>query len=156
MRGRRRDRAPPTADSPPFAYHTCGRPWTRGLVCGLMTALGGLGHTLPYLIPHVNVATSVAVAVVLVELGAISYNRHAPDLAIPCPVGPGDRRVVALLLPRLAARRGVEGGPRGQAERGGRHGARRDLPGRVADLDALARRHPHRRRRRHPRLCLTN
>src|ERR1019366_6085532 len=28
-----------------------GRPWTRGFVCGLMTALGGLGHTLPYMIP---------------------------------------------------------------------------------------------------------
>src|SRR6185369_1444803 len=34
-----------------------GRPWIRGLVCGLMTALGGLGHTLPYLIPNFNVAT---------------------------------------------------------------------------------------------------
>jgi erythrin-vacuolar iron transport family protein len=53
-----------------------GRPLVRGLVCGLMTALGGLGHSLPYLIPDFNVATSVAVAVVLVELGAISYVRH--------------------------------------------------------------------------------
>src|SRR5436309_718236 len=41
-----------------------GRPWTRGLVCGLMTALGGTGHTMPYLIPHFNVATTVAIAVV--------------------------------------------------------------------------------------------
>jgi rubrerythrin len=53
-----------------------GRPWIRGLVCGLMTALGGLGHTLPYLIPEFNVATGVAVAVVIVELGAISWIRH--------------------------------------------------------------------------------
>jgi rubrerythrin len=53
-----------------------GRPLTRGLVCGLMTALGGLGHSLPYLIPNFNVATSVAVAVVMVELGVISYIRH--------------------------------------------------------------------------------
>jgi hypothetical protein len=53
-----------------------GRPWTRGLVCGLMTALGGLGHSLPYLIPGFNAATTVAVAVVLAELGAISYIRH--------------------------------------------------------------------------------
>jgi rubrerythrin len=53
-----------------------GRPWTRGLVCGLMTAVGGLGHTMPYLIPNFNVATSVAVAVVLVELCVISYIRH--------------------------------------------------------------------------------
>ena len=41
-----------------------------------MTALGGLGHTLPYLIPHFNLATGVAVAVVAVELGVISYIRH--------------------------------------------------------------------------------
>lgn len=53
-----------------------GRPWTRGLVCGLMTALGGLGHTLPYLIPHIQTATAVAVAVVLAELAVISWVRH--------------------------------------------------------------------------------
>ncbi len=41
-----------------------------------MTALGGLGHSLPYLIPHFNVATAVAVTVLLVELGAISSIRH--------------------------------------------------------------------------------
>src|SRR5439155_19451913 len=34
-----------------------GRPLARGVVCGLMTALGGLGHTLPYLIPDVYLAT---------------------------------------------------------------------------------------------------
>src|SRR2546421_8967800 len=50
-----------------------GRPWTRGFVCGLMTTLGGLGHSLPYLIPHFNVATAVAVVVVVAELGVISY-----------------------------------------------------------------------------------
>lgn len=53
-----------------------GRPWTRGLVCGLMTTFGGLGHTLPYLIPHFQLATAVAVAVVLGELAAISWVRH--------------------------------------------------------------------------------
>jgi hypothetical protein len=53
-----------------------GRPLTRGIVCGMMTALGGLGHTLPYLIPNVHVATYVAVGVVLVELGVISWVRH--------------------------------------------------------------------------------
>ena len=41
-----------------------------------MTALGGIGHTLPYLIPSFNTATSVAVCVVLVELGLISWIRH--------------------------------------------------------------------------------
>lgn len=53
-----------------------GRPWARGVVCGLMTALGGLGHSLPYLVPHFGIATIVAVAVVAVELGVISYIRH--------------------------------------------------------------------------------
>jgi rubrerythrin len=53
-----------------------GRPFTRGIVCGLMTALGGLGHTLPYLIPNFNIATAVAIAVVVVELGVISWVRH--------------------------------------------------------------------------------
>jgi erythrin-vacuolar iron transport family protein len=53
-----------------------GRPLTRGLVCGLMTAAGGLGHTLPYLIPDVRVATWIAVVVVLIELGLIAWVRH--------------------------------------------------------------------------------
>jgi rubrerythrin len=53
-----------------------GHPFLRGAICGLMTALGGLGHTLPYLIPEVKTATVVAVAVVLVELGVIAWVRH--------------------------------------------------------------------------------
>ena len=52
-----------------------GHPWLRGLVCGLMTALGGIGHTLPYLIRDFRVATGLAIAVVLVELWAISWIR---------------------------------------------------------------------------------
>jgi rubrerythrin len=53
-----------------------GHPWVRGVVCGLMTTLGGIGHTLPFLIPHFTVAFVVAVGVVLVELGAIAWVRH--------------------------------------------------------------------------------
>ncbi len=53
-----------------------GHPYTRGAVCGVMTTLGGIGHTLPYLIPGFMLATSVAVAVVAVELGIISLVRH--------------------------------------------------------------------------------
>jgi rubrerythrin len=53
-----------------------GRPAVRGAVCGLMTALGGLGHTMPFLIPHVWTATAVAIGVVVVELGVISWVRH--------------------------------------------------------------------------------
>ncbi|HEV3299182.1 MAG TPA: ferritin family protein [Planctomycetaceae bacterium] len=53
-----------------------GRPLIRGIVCGLMTAIGGLGHTLPYLIPHFYTATAVAIGVVIVELGVISWIRN--------------------------------------------------------------------------------
>jgi rubrerythrin len=52
-----------------------GAPVVRGAVCGVMTAIGGLGHTLPYLIPHFHVATAVAFAVVAVELAVISWIR---------------------------------------------------------------------------------
>jgi rubrerythrin len=53
-----------------------GTPWIRGAVCGVMTAIGGLGHTLPYLIPNFWTATILAFAVVVVELAAISWIRH--------------------------------------------------------------------------------
>jgi rubrerythrin len=53
-----------------------GHPWARGGVCGLMTTLGGLGHSLPYLIRDVRTATGIAVCIVLIELGVISWVRH--------------------------------------------------------------------------------
>ena len=53
-----------------------GTPVLRGAVCGVMTAAGGLGHTLPYLIPDFSVATFVSVCVVAVELTIISFIRH--------------------------------------------------------------------------------
>ena len=53
-----------------------GHPWARGIVCGLMTTLGGIGHTLPFLIANFHIAMIVAVAVVAVELAAISWIRH--------------------------------------------------------------------------------
>jgi len=53
-----------------------GRPILRGIVCGLMTAIGGLGHTLPYLIADFSWATRVAIVVVLIELTAISWVRN--------------------------------------------------------------------------------
>jgi rubrerythrin len=53
-----------------------GHPYVRGAVCGVMTTLGGVGHTLPYLIPGFYAATSVAVVVVAVELAIISWIRH--------------------------------------------------------------------------------
>ncbi len=57
-----------------------GSPWLRGATCGLMTALGGLGHTLPYLVPDswsnaFWIATAIAGVVVFFELWAIAYIR---------------------------------------------------------------------------------
>jgi len=53
-----------------------GRPLIRGVICGLMTAVGGLGHTLPYLIPYIHTANIVAGIVVAIELAVISWVRH--------------------------------------------------------------------------------
>ena len=55
-----------------------GSPWKRGLASGVMTTLGGLGHALPYLIPDFWTATTIAIAVVFVELWAIVWiqNRY--------------------------------------------------------------------------------
>ncbi len=57
-----------------------GSPWLRGGICGLMTTLGGLGHTMPYLVPDswpnaFWIATAIAGAVVFVELWIIAYVR---------------------------------------------------------------------------------
>jgi len=70
-----------------------GHPWVRGVVCGLMTTAGGIGHTLPFLIPSFHLAFSAAVLVVAIELGAISYIRHrymdSPLLSAALQVGVG-------------------------------------------------------------------
>src|SRR5205814_9365464 len=52
-----------------------GKPLLRGVVCGLMTTAGGIGHTLPYLIPNFRTATAIAVVIVTIELLLISWIR---------------------------------------------------------------------------------
>jgi rubrerythrin len=57
-----------------------GAPLIRGAVCGVMTAVGGLGHAIPYLVPDswpnaFWVATAIACVVVFFELWAIAYIR---------------------------------------------------------------------------------
>jgi hypothetical protein len=58
-----------------------------------MTALGGVGHTLPFLIPAFRVAMVIAFAVVLVELGVITWIRHrymdTPAVSAALQVGLG-------------------------------------------------------------------
>jgi rubrerythrin len=53
-----------------------GTPWIRGLITGCMTALGGICHTLPYLMHNFSIATGVAILVVIVELATITWVRH--------------------------------------------------------------------------------
>ncbi len=53
-----------------------GSPIIRGAVTGVMTMAGGIGHTLPYLIPDFRVATTIAIFVVGVELAIISWIRQ--------------------------------------------------------------------------------
>jgi erythrin-vacuolar iron transport family protein len=50
-----------------------GAPLLRGIVCGLMTFAGGIGHTLPYLIPNFFTATATALVVVVFELAIIAW-----------------------------------------------------------------------------------
>jgi len=70
-----------------------GHPWVRGFICGLMTALGGIGHTLPFLIADFRVAMGAAVVVVIIELGVIAWVRHrymeTPPLSAALQVGLG-------------------------------------------------------------------
>jgi rubrerythrin len=70
-----------------------GHPWFRGLICGAMTSLGGIGHTLPFLIKDFRAAMVAAIVVVLVELGVISWIRHrymdTPPLSAALQVGLG-------------------------------------------------------------------
>ena len=70
-----------------------GHPWVRGVICGAMTALGGVGHTLPFLVPNFSVAMTIAFFVVLVELGVITWIRHrymdTPTFSAALQVGLG-------------------------------------------------------------------
>jgi rubrerythrin len=76
-----------------------GAPWVRGLICGLMTTLGGIGHTLPFLIAAFWTATAVAVVVVIVELGIITWIRwrymDTPPVSAAMQVGFGGALVFA-------------------------------------------------------------
>jgi rubrerythrin len=70
-----------------------GHPWVRGGVCGLMTALGGIGHTLPFLLSNFHAAITAAIIVVVIELGIISWIRNrymdTPPLSAALQVGLG-------------------------------------------------------------------
>ena len=52
-----------------------GHPWVRGLVCGAMTAIGGIGHTLPFLLKDFHEAIWAAAVIVIAELATITWIR---------------------------------------------------------------------------------
>jgi erythrin-vacuolar iron transport family protein len=76
-----------------------GQPLIRGAITGAMTTLGGIGHTLPFLIPHFATALAVAIAVVVLELAAISWIRwkymDTPPVAATLQVALGGALVFA-------------------------------------------------------------
>ena len=76
-----------------------GAPWMRGVICGVMTMLGGIFHTLPFLIPHFFTATVLAVVVVVLELGVITWIRwkymDSPPVSAALQVGLGGALVFA-------------------------------------------------------------
>lgn len=53
-----------------------GNPWLRGVITGLATTLGGMLHTLPFLIPLLSLALRVSYGVVVFELLAIAFIRY--------------------------------------------------------------------------------
>jgi rubrerythrin len=76
-----------------------GHPWVRGGICGAMTALGGIGHTLPFMIPNFHLALVIAGIVVVLELGIITWIRHrymdTPALSAAMQVALGGALVFA-------------------------------------------------------------
>ncbi len=76
-----------------------GAPLARGIICGLMTTAGGIGHTLPFLIPQFWPAMVAAVCVVVAELAIISWVRwrymDTPPFSAALQVGFGGALVFA-------------------------------------------------------------
>ncbi len=76
-----------------------GAPLARGIICGLMTTAGGIGHTLPFLIPTFWTAMAAAIAVVVVELATITWIRwrymETPPFSAAVQVGFGGALVFA-------------------------------------------------------------
>ena len=76
-----------------------GAPLARGTITGAMTAIGGIGHTLPFLIPDFWTAILVAILVVIAELAAITWMRwrymDTPPVSAAMQVGFGGALVFA-------------------------------------------------------------
>src|SRR5579859_1132614 len=86
-----------------------GHPWVRGVICGAMTALGGIGHTLPFLLHDFKMALWAAGIVVLAELAAITWVRKrymdTPWISAALQVGLGG--VLVFITGMLIGKYGV-------------------------------------------------
>jgi VIT1/CCC1 family predicted Fe2+/Mn2+ transporter len=86
-----------------------GNPWIRGLITGLATTLGGMLHTLPFLLPDLSIALRIAYAVVLLELVSIAFIRyrymHSSPLktVVQVIIGGGIVFLIGILLGELGA-----------------------------------------------------
>ncbi|HEX9509728.1 MAG TPA: VIT1/CCC1 transporter family protein [Puia sp.] len=84
-----------------------GNPWERGLITGLATAMGGMLHTLPFLMPNLVIALRTAYAVVICELLVIAYIRFkfmkSPPgkTIVQVIIGGGIVFILGILLGRL-------------------------------------------------------
>ena len=84
-----------------------GNPWSRGLITGTATAMGGMLHTMPFLMPNLNIALRTAYTVVILELLAIAYIRFRFMKSPPgrtilqVIVGGGIVFILGILLGRL-------------------------------------------------------
>ena len=86
-----------------------GLPVGRGAITGLATAVGGMLHTFPFLIPRLNVALRCAYVVVIVELLAIAYIRFhymkspVVKTIVQVIVGGGIVFAIGMILGRIGA-----------------------------------------------------
>ena len=86
-----------------------GTPVARGVITGMATIVGGMLHTLPFLIPNLRIALQFAYAVVVVELFAIAYIRFhfmkspLATTIIQVVVGGGIVFGIGMMLGRLGA-----------------------------------------------------
>ena len=86
-----------------------GNPWMRGVITGLATTLGGMLHTLPFLIPLLSLALHISYGVVIVELLVIAFIRYKymktplASTVVQVIVGGGIVFAVGLWLGKLGA-----------------------------------------------------
>lgn len=86
-----------------------GNPWARGVITGAATILGGMLHTLPFLIATLSLALNVAYSVVVAELLIIAYIRYKymrsslASTVVQVVVGGGIVFAIGLWLGKLGA-----------------------------------------------------